>query len=151
MDKYQWSNAFFRFEEFYFGGYSHETIALTLTYGEDQFRVALEDIRSQPGFSEEIQFEQGDFSFRLNDTERLCRNPDGRGSCYTDYSLEGDAPYLRWINLCGWPDSRREIAFVGLYHEEKKRTGFWEFETSVYPFEGWAKLFDAEFPYYNWG
>ena len=149
-DQYQRKGAFFRYEEYYNGGYEHETAILALSYENGVYSSAFEDISNQPGFSDEIVFNYGDFEFRLNDAERICNKSQGINHCLTDFRLVGDSLYLHWINLVGWSASRREIAFVGFYHVQKWRSGFWSFEETYYPFVSWNALFENELPYYNW-
>ena len=146
---FDYSDSFYRYEEYYNGGYSHETAILTLSYSSGIYEEALTNIQLQPGFSNKIEFRYGSFEFRLNDTERI--DCEQRGSVvFTDYELAGNAPYLHWINLVGWSDSTRTLAFVGFYHNIQRRTGFWTFSETHYPFKGWDALFEEELPYYDW-
>ena len=149
VNRYPWLDAFYRYEEKTFGGTYHETVLLALSYNESNYSKVFEDISSQPGFSPALSFDYGDLHFRLNDAEKL----DGEGNGYivqTNFKTEGADPYLGWINLVGWSESRHVIIYLGFVHAAERWTGFWEIGRSYYPFQGWDKLFEEEFSFYDW-
>lgn len=149
VDQYRWSDAFFRYEEICYGGLYHETALLVLSYDAENYRKAFEDVSSQPGFSDEISFSYGGFDFRLNDTERIVEKERGYHSM-TNFNVHGPDPYIFWINLVGWSEFNKTIAFVGFFHAVERRSGFWSFESTYYSFKGWDKLLREEFSFYEW-
>ena len=159
VNKYKYKDAFYRYEEYYFNGYCKETVVLALTYEEEDYKAALIDVKSQPGFSNDISFEYGNYEFYLNSTEKIAgekkAHQHGRENyineyVFTDYKVNGDEPYLHWINLVGYSTSKKTLAFVGFYYEKKWRSGFWKYDKSYYSFEGWNKLFETEFSFFEW-
>lgn len=149
INKYPWSKSFFHYEDNAHGGFYHEVALLSLTYDPDHYSQAFEDVSSQPGFSDKIAFRYGSIDFRLNDTERI-ENERTNSIVHTNYELNGEAPYLDWINLVGWSESKNTLIFLGFNHTVERRTGFWQFEKTFYPFEGWDNLLEKEFSFYDW-
>lgn len=145
INKYNRLEAFFRWEETCFGGREHETVALILKYDDDSFLNAYADITSQPGFSNEIHFNYGDFEFFLNKSDTVYP-----GYSYTNFDLDEPSPYVKWINLVGFSSSRNEWASIGFYYSNTSIVGFYKFKTEYYPFNGWDNFFEEQFPFYNW-
>ena len=140
-NKFQYMDSFFKFEETYNGGYEHEVVIMHLTYDALTFSDVLNDIKNQPGFSEEISFQYKNYSFFLNQTEKLV------GHIYTDFDISSSTPYLNWINLVGFSNDDNCIVFIGFYHIKQWRSGFWKYDEEYYSFEGWVKFIEKEFPY----
>lgn len=149
VDQFHYEDSFFRFEEFYDGGYAHETVVLALRYSKPMFEEAYGDVRSQSGFLPETVFCYGDFEFHLNEAYTLYNRERGFNDG-SDYLLSGNSPYLHWINIIGISNSRCELAFVGFYHVLQWRSGLWTFDESYYPFAGWSNLFEKEFSFFDW-
>ena len=146
VNKYQCIDAksYFRFEGTYNGGYEHETVIMCLTYDALLFNNILDDIKKQPGFSEEINFVYKNITFYLNQTDKIT---DG-AYAYTNYDISSTkSPYLHWINLVGFLEDNNCIIFIGFYHLKQWRSGFWKYDEEYYPFEGWDEFFKKEFSY----
>lgn len=142
-NKYPYEEAFYQCVKTTKKYTTHETVVMALSYDNNNYQSAYLDVTSQKGFSEKITFDYKSFSFFLNNTERLLK----QDRCNTDYCLDGNAPYIEWINLVGFNEETKTIAFVGFYHCEQSGYSL-EIDTP-YPFNNWEILFSENYVYYD--
>ena len=156
-EQYKYEKALYRFEYNYSTHEQKETVLLIFTYSKEVYSEVTKSIISEPGFSDEISFKYGDFTFYLNKTEKLAAienakkdgHPESAESrTMTDYCFKDGESYLHWIQLVGYSDSRQEIAFIGFYYARFK--GFFVQEAGYYCFLGWDEFFYSEFSFYDW-
>ena len=142
-NKYPYEEAFYQCVKTTKKYTTHETVVMALSYDNNNYQSAYSDITSQKGFSKDITFDYKSFSFFLNNTERLLK----QDRYNTDYCLDGIAPYIKWINLVGFNEETKTIAFVGFYHCEQ--SGYSLEIRTPYPFNNWEILFSENYAYYD--
>lgn len=134
-------NSFYRYEYNYNKQFKCETVILSLTYTEELYKDAYKDVSSQEGFTPRLSFDYSNYSFCLNDTERIARASSGQDWYYTSYDVDNNFVYLKWINLVGWCEKKNTLVFIGFYYNRNNRG---------YTFNSWDEMFLNYFNTYNW-
>ena len=141
INKWPLINSYYRYEHEYDMKHKLETVLLSLTYSEDVYEEAFENISIQKGFSKKIFFDYCNYSFCLNDTERIMKGVYNQDWSYTSFDVNDNCIYLKWINLVGWCEKKHTLVFIGFYYEKNNRG---------YTFNSWDEMFSNYFNSYNW-
>lgn len=124
----------------------NENVLMVLTYNEEIYNKALEDIKNQPGYYEsDVHFVYKSFNFCTNVNEKL------RNNHLTSYQFGTEADYIGWINLVGFSDSLKSIAFIGFYYATCDGWfGYLTGKYGDYSFVDWDTFFSDFFDFYEW-
>ena len=141
VNKRPYIDSYYRYEYDYNSKYKCETVILSLTYSKNVYEEAYKEISAQPGFSKKIWFNYHNYSFCLNDTERMMHNAYRQDWCYTSYDISDNCIKLSWINLVGWCDDKDTLVFIGFFYDKNK---------SGYEFNNFGELFELYFNTYVW-
>lgn len=141
INKYPIIDSFYRYEHNFSIQSKFETVILSLTYDSDNFSTVCDDVFSQRGFSQQIKFDYNNYTFRLNDTERIFKADGNQDWCLTSYDISDNSIQLEWINLVGWCDEKNTMVFVGFYYKKNNRG---------YNFKTWDEMFTKYYDDYNW-
>ena len=140
LNKYEYESASFRFYYHYKSsdnGLAHEDLLLSISYSESIFTTVVNDIKTCPGFIEDVSWNYASYKCFLNKTEDLYSN-----KVVTDYCLDAMHKEIKWINFVAISETNRTICFLGLTHKYKDGTG--------YTFNDWPDVFENVFGFYSW-
>lgn len=144
LEKYSYIEAFYVHSCKGGYGFNNETITMVVSYDLKMYNEALQNVKSQKGYSTSVDFLIGDFLFNLNETERIYKKQSNKES-KTRFLLTTDSAYIEWINLVGYSNKNKQIAFVGFSHYV-----YFLNESNGYSFRGWESFFEDLFSCFDW-
>jgi hypothetical protein len=114
-----------------FPSLSYETAFLSLTYDDECFASALDDIKNCDYYSEQVAFDFDSYSFVLNAKEE------------NDYSLDSKSKEIRLLGLMGYSKTESTLVFLAFYYHNS-------ILEQNYSFSDWPSFFNDNFSFFEW-